>query len=655
MCKAVIGRLKSVKILPAWNAHWKAATAQLTQYAQRIRTSGRILAGPVPFLKIQKRVLAGSLQLTLAAGGVAGAQSTQVAEWIVQGWVAPGSNGATTDHFIPYDLDYGADGDIYVTGRVAVEEDGMVHLGAMQYEPIGGSIFIARIGAAGGERWIRRSIPEEWDDAWRPSMPRWRLARNLLRGLNVVQRGSRVYTHVGSNEPSVQPVLGLEGGMAMGIYTPNGEYLRSIPVGGIDTLGRSTGEAISIGADRNSNLYVAGNFGGFTDTLFSGIHRLGAFESADPHSPWPATTMFLAKHAPDGSVTWTRRFGGPVRGVLSNSSYYGDHARGAFTVDSKGNTYLAGSFGRNSVLGEGQPNEFILADGDVAFFSLDAEGNLRWVLTRKELGTEVAGLYPVGLAVDDDENLVVTWGGFNQYPGIQGTHIVTRIAADGELKWKRQIEHAGILHRFLDIATDHRGHAYIVGIFSRSVSIEGITLTSLKDLQPDGYVAHYDAQGQLFRVLHASGVGLQYFRTVAASPSGDIFVAGLFEGSVKLGSDSLTALGHAASDMFVAKYGAITTQLDGPPEVPASLALTRNYPNPFRDATSLTYKLPSRAQVRLRVFDLLGRQVSTLTDQPMDAGTHTVTFRPAGVPSGTYFYRLEALGQVHIGQMIRVR
>lgn len=588
--------------------------------------------------------------------GVA-AQSTQVAEWIVHGWVAPGSRGVETDHFIPYDLDFGADGDIYVTGRVSVEEEGSVHLGAMQYNPEGGSIFIARIGVEGSVRWIRRSIPEEWGAEWAHETPGyWRRVRDQFRGLNVVQRGNSLYTNEGANDAVALPVAGFDGGMAVGVYTTSGEHRQSIPVGGVKWgSGRATGEAISIGSDSNSNLYVAGNFGGFVDSLFTGVHLLEAYDSVDPHSPWRATTMFLAKHAPDGSVEWTRRFGGPRGGKLSNSNYYNDHARGAFTVDSYGNTYLAGSFGPNSILGEGQPNEFVMANHDVAFFSLDDAGILRWALTKTELGFGSTALNPVGLAVDTEENLVVTWRDWTAGFGRHGEYVVTRISTEGNLLWTRQIEHAGIFHRFLDLATDKRGHAYVVGVFSRSVTIEGITITSLQDLQPDGYIAHYDADGKLLRVLHASGFGSQYFRTVAASPSGDIFIAGLFEGMVRLGSDTLVTRGRAASDIFIAKYGAISTRLWQPPEVPVTISLTPNYPNPFREITTITYSLPSRAHVRLRVFDTLGRQVSTLVDQQMAPGTHTATFSPAAVPSGTYFYQLEALSHVRTGRMIRAR
>jgi hypothetical protein len=67
-----------------------------------------------------------------------------------------------------------------------------------------------------------------------------------------------------------------------------------------------------------------------------------------------------------------------------------------------------------------------------------------------------------------------------------------------------------------------------------------------------------------------------------------------------------------------------------------------NYPNPFNPSTTITYDLAERSFVRLRVFDMLGRQVAILVDEEKSAGTHTVTFDASKLPSGVYFYRIDA-------------
>ena len=77
-------------------------------------------------------------------------------------------------------------------------------------------------------------------------------------------------------------------------------------------------------------------------------------------------------------------------------------------------------------------------------------------------------------------------------------------------------------------------------------------------------------------------------------------------------------------------------------EVPQTVMLSQNYPNPFNPTTRIAYALPQQAQVRLEVFDLLGRRVAVLVDEAKAAGAHTVRFDATGLPSGTYLYRLQA-------------
>jgi len=79
----------------------------------------------------------------------------------------------------------------------------------------------------------------------------------------------------------------------------------------------------------------------------------------------------------------------------------------------------------------------------------------------------------------------------------------------------------------------------------------------------------------------------------------------------------------------------------------ARLELDQNVPNPFNPETTVSFVLPSAAPVRLQVFDVEGRLVSTLVDQSMPPGRHRVRWdgldsRGSPVATGTYFYRLTA-------------
>lgn len=75
---------------------------------------------------------------------------------------------------------------------------------------------------------------------------------------------------------------------------------------------------------------------------------------------------------------------------------------------------------------------------------------------------------------------------------------------------------------------------------------------------------------------------------------------------------------------------------------PNQFTLDQNYPNPFNPETRISYQLPQAGQVRLLVFDLLGREVKTLVDEKQPAGLHDVRLNARDLDSGVYFYRLEA-------------
>lgn len=85
-----------------------------------------------------------------------------------------------------------------------------------------------------------------------------------------------------------------------------------------------------------------------------------------------------------------------------------------------------------------------------------------------------------------------------------------------------------------------------------------------------------------------------------------------------------------------------TVGLLGDDETPWTYSLSQNYPNPFNPTTVIGYQLPSAGEVRLVVYDLLGREIKLLVNEKMPAGTHTVEFDGGGLSSGVYFYRLSA-------------
>ena len=84
-------------------------------------------------------------------------------------------------------------------------------------------------------------------------------------------------------------------------------------------------------------------------------------------------------------------------------------------------------------------------------------------------------------------------------------------------------------------------------------------------------------------------------------------------------------------------------------ELPESVQLDENYPNPFNPETTISYALPQAGKVRLVVYDLLGQEMAVLVDGSRPAGHHTVRFDADNLPSGSYVYRLQ------VGQEVAAR
>jgi len=81
-------------------------------------------------------------------------------------------------------------------------------------------------------------------------------------------------------------------------------------------------------------------------------------------------------------------------------------------------------------------------------------------------------------------------------------------------------------------------------------------------------------------------------------------------------------------------------------------SLEQNFPNPFNPLTSIKYTLPHGGHVRLAVYNLLGQEVSVVFDGLQGEGPHEMEFTNADLPSGIYFYRLQAPGIMETKKMV---
>jgi len=79
----------------------------------------------------------------------------------------------------------------------------------------------------------------------------------------------------------------------------------------------------------------------------------------------------------------------------------------------------------------------------------------------------------------------------------------------------------------------------------------------------------------------------------------------------------------------------------------------QNYPNPFNPSTEISWQLPKDGIVTLKIYDVLGREITTLVNEELSAGKHETVFDATRLSSGVYFYQLSAIGGA--GKFIETR
>lgn len=88
---------------------------------------------------------------------------------------------------------------------------------------------------------------------------------------------------------------------------------------------------------------------------------------------------------------------------------------------------------------------------------------------------------------------------------------------------------------------------------------------------------------------------------------------------------------------------------------PTEYALYTNYPNPFNPSTNIKFSLPKASNVKLTIYDAIGREVRTLINNELSAGTHTIQWNATNLASGIYLYKIEADDYVKVNKMLLLK
>ncbi|RJP60167.1 MAG: T9SS C-terminal target domain-containing protein [Ignavibacteriales bacterium] len=127
------------------------------------------------------------------------------------------------------------------------------------------------------------------------------------------------------------------------------------------------------------------------------------------------------------------------------------------------------------------------------------------------------------------------------------------------------------------------------------------------------------------------------------------------------GTDALNSIDRAREitqyvhDEYDRNFSTIVSVDNEHKEVVNEFSLSQNYPNPFNPTSKIKYQIAKLGKVELKVYDILGREITTLVNDIKAPGIYEVTFNASQLASGVYFYRLISSDFVQTKKMMVIK
>ena len=121
------------------------------------------------------------------------------------------------------------------------------------------------------------------------------------------------------------------------------------------------------------------------------------------------------------------------------------------------------------------------------------------------------------------------------------------------------------------------------------------------------------------------------------------------------GNDTIVTWSLFKSIIEIARWIPVTGIKQISSEIPTEYKLYNAYPNPFNPKTKIKLDLPQNGFIKLVVYDVMGREIETLVNQQMNAGTYIIDFNASNLASGIYYYRIVASDFVAVKKMVLLK
>lgn len=288
---------------------------------------------------------------------------------------------------------------------------------------------------------------------------------------------------------------------------------------------------------------------------------------------------------------------------------------------------------------------------DIFLAKINSVGTWQWASQAGGSDTDVGN----AIAVDNAGNSYVT-GMFESaaYFGsyyIEGSGsydiFVAKIDPNGVWQWAKQA--GGVNYDDGEgITVDNEVNIYVTGGFEDVAFFDSDSVASYGGR--DIFVAKLDSTGMWEWATNAGGISSDKGSGVSLDNEYNCCVTGFFNGISTFGSQVITSNGY--SDIFVAK---LNSSVSTDPEINPDAGSLSNYPNPFDQRTTINYALKGETEVCLEVYNIKGQLVETLFEGSKQAGDHTIEWDCRGMPSGVYFFKMQAGDESFIRKMVLLR
>ncbi|MGH2576048.1 MAG: SBBP repeat-containing protein [Ignavibacteria bacterium] len=435
-------------------------------------------------------------------------------------------------------------------------------------------------------------------------------------------------------------------------YTSNGEQLWAARYNG---QGNGEDAAYAIVVDGSGNIYVTG---------YSSREETGC-------------DYCTIKYDSNGNMIWVRIYSGSEE--EANDKAY------AITVDSPGNIYITGfcvgeetganyttiKYNPNGVIQwaavyNGAANGMDIACGiavngssiyvtghsegegtgkDYATIKYNSNGEQLWVKRYNGPGNNEDMAYDIAVANNNDV-LVTGSSRSGSQPGTED-YATIRYQSNGNENWVERYNGTGDnidIAYSLYLTPSNNSGVYITGT-SRSSNLPGSEdMVTIKYIPGNGNIS------QITRFNGISNSG-DFAYDIVVDNNDDIRVAGY---TTRTGD----MLGTSSNYDFVTlayEHGQLTEINAISGNVPKDFKLYQNYPNPFNPSTIIKFDIINQSNVKLIVYDVLGKEAAVLVNEFLRAGSYEVKFSAAKLSSGVYFYEIKTDGFSDMKKMILMK